>query len=169
MKCPACGQDNLPGADECQACQGSLMQEDVPQADSSASRSVLGEPLSRLHAPAPECVTLGTSVAAAVDRMRARTVGYVLVTDSSGRLAGIFTERDVLCKVAGQVHDLSQVTVDSLMTADPSTLTPSEPIQNALFLMAHNGFRHVPLVDEDRRPIAIATMRHILEYMEQFA
>ncbi|MBV8770820.1 MAG: CBS domain-containing protein [Deltaproteobacteria bacterium] len=47
--------------------------------------------------------------------------GAVLVV-SNGTLTGIFTERDVLMKVAGQAMDLEQTRVSQLMTVDPVTL-----------------------------------------------
>jgi CBS domain-containing protein len=75
----------------------------------------------------------------------------------------------LLCKVAGQITDLDSIPVKQLMTANPTALNPAEPIKHALFLMAHNNFRHVPLVDESGRPQAITTVRHMVEYIEQIS
>ena len=53
--------------------------------------------------------------------MREGNRGAVLVV-SNGTLVGIFTERDVLMKVAGQPTDLGHTAVSQVMTVDPVTL-----------------------------------------------
>jgi CBS domain-containing protein len=169
MRCPACGHDNLPGVDECVKCLGSLMQDDLPQPDTPVKQTIMLEPIAVLHSPVPECVPAGTTVAEAVARMKAKNVGYVLVTDAEGRLAGIFTERDLLLKVAGGLLDLSQTAVDHLMTTNVTALKPSEPIKHALFVMSHNSFRHVPILDDGGRPTGITTVRHIVEFIESIS
>jgi CBS domain-containing protein len=169
VKCPACGYDNLPGADECVKCLESLMQEDLPQPKTAAEHNLMVSPVSTLHSPSPETVTPDTPISEVVRHMRETNIGYVLVLARDGTLAGIFTERDLLCKVAGQITDLGSIPVSKLMTPNPTALRPNEPIKHALFLMAHNGFRHIPLVDEQGRPGAIATVRHMLDYIEQLS
>jgi CBS domain-containing protein len=80
-------------------------------------------------------------------RMVERDVGAVLVTDDSGRLSGILTERDVLRAVASGIRD--DTVVSDWMTRDPETMAPDEPTLHAAVLMIHGGFRHLPLVDGD--------------------
>jgi uncharacterized OB-fold protein len=45
MKCPACGYENLAGADACGNCGTSLTQEDVPQAGTKIERSLMEDPV----------------------------------------------------------------------------------------------------------------------------
>src|SRR5262249_16814484 len=90
---PACGTANLPGVDEWATCQGSLMQEDVPQPRTGVERTIMVDPIVTLHSPKPEVVTPETSLAAVVRHMRETNIGYVLVVDENGKLAGILTER----------------------------------------------------------------------------
>jgi CBS domain-containing protein len=94
---------------------------------------------------------------------RAR-VGCVMVVED-GHLIGIFTERDVLTRVAGEPIDLDRRTVGELMTLDPETLTLDDDIAYALNKMSIGGFRHVPLVDCDGRPTGLISMRHIVDYI----
>lgn len=147
------------------------MQDDVPQPEphTPVQHSIMLDPITTLHSPVPECVSVNASLAEVVEHMRQTNIGYVLVTDGDGKLAGIFTERDLLCKVAGQVTDLNAVPISKLMTPNPATLKATEPLKHALFLMAHNGFRHIPLVDEEGKPHAITTVRHTVEYIERIS
>lgn len=145
------------------------MQEDLPQPRTSVQRSIMQDPIAVLRSPAPETVAPESSLADTVRHMRETNIGYVLVVDRSGRLAGIFTERDLLLKVAGKSADLSPIPISQVMTPNPTALKATEPIKHALFLMAHNGFRHIPLVDDAGRPYGITTVRHVLEYIESVA
>jgi len=145
------------------------MQDDVPQPVTAIEHSIMLDPIATLAPPAPMCVAGDASLAEAVEQMRTAEVGYVLVTDEEGKLAGILTERDLLMKVVGQIIDLRSVKIAQVMNPSPTALHPTEPVKHALFLMAHNGFRHIPLVDEENRPQAITTVRHLVDYIAQIS
>ncbi len=109
-------------------------------------------------------VPLGTSVGEAARIMRVHRIGCVLVEDH-GKLVGIFTERDILTKLVGTGYDPARVQVDGVMTRNPETLSPEDPIAFALHLMSVGGFRHVPLVDADGRPVDILSIKDIVDYV----
>jgi CBS domain-containing protein len=81
------------------------------------------------------------------------------------RLAGIFTERDILMKVAGQPLDLIHTPVSASMTPDPFTLPADANVAFALSKMVLEGFRHIPLVDDEGYPTAVVSMRNLIEYL----
>ena len=161
--CPACGYANMAGADLCEECGQSLV---APGEIEEGESSILQQPLLRLSPRLPECVEPHTSLAETISRLKGRNVGCVLVTNHGGELVGIFTERDVLYRVAGLIENLEAVPVESLMTPGPTALRPSEPISRALHMMAVHGFRHVPLVDEDGCPVGFISLRDIIIFME---
>jgi CBS domain-containing protein len=110
------------------------------------------------------CVAPGASVREAIERMKEHSVGYVLV-QSGGRLAGIFTERDVLTKIVLQGYDIDEMQVKEVMTPDPEALSPDDKISYALNKMSVGGFRHIPLVDDDGRPVGAVSMRNVVDFM----
>ncbi len=118
-----------------------------------------------LSAHAPVEVDAQTSLAKAIRQMNSHNIGCVLVTDENDRLVGIFTERDVLMRVAGVVDDLTAATVGSYMTPDPVAVNADLPIAHALHLMSIYGFRHLPLVDGDRRPVGIISFRDVVRHL----
>ena len=61
-------------------------------------------------------------------------------------MAGIFTERDAMLKLAGK--PLEGVRVGDAMTGDPVILRPDDTVAVAIHKMAVGGFRHIPLVDD---------------------
>lgn len=91
--------------------------------------------------------TPADTVRAAVKRMAERRIGAVLVMDGD-RLAGIFTERDVMNKVVARELDPDVTPLDAVMTHNPVTVPPDTLAMDALNLMGHRGFRHLPVVDE---------------------
>ena len=106
-----------------------------------------------------------TSVAEAIGAMRTAKVGSALVTDPHGMLAGIFTERDVLNKLALGEIDARTTKLGAVMHVHPDALTPDDPIGYALRIMSHGGFRHVPLVDHDGRPVGVVSVRDIVDHI----
>ncbi len=103
----------------------------------------------------------------ALRMMRERRQGCVLVT-LDGKLSGIFTERDVLMKVVGTKIDLARTPLRACMTRDPVRLQADVIVAYALNKMVVEGFRHVPLTDQDGRPVGVVSMRDIIEYLSGF-
>ncbi len=120
-----------------------------------------------LEPKAPITIDASATLAKAVRRMKAHKIGCLLVTDDDDKLIGIFTERDILMRVAGLVDDLSTAIVSDYMTPDPIALTADLPIAQALHDMSLHGFRHVPLVDEAYRPDGIISFRDVIDYLKQ--
>jgi CBS domain-containing protein len=104
------------------------------------------------------------TVREAIRVMREHRIGCVLVVEEE-RLVGIITERDLLLKV--EDADLGRP-IQALMTPDPEVLTLDDPIVYALNKMSVGGFRHVPLVDDARRPVGIVSVKDIIDYIADF-
>ena len=99
----------------------------------------------------PVIVNDAASVAEACNQMRDRHAGAVLVvTPDTGRLVGIFTGRDAVCRVLALRRDPSTTCVAEVMTPNPVTMSPDQTAAEALGLMSAGGFRHVPLVRKER-------------------
>lgn len=99
-------------------------------------------------------VEIGTSLCDAIDLMKSKGVGSVIITDED-RLAGIFTERDLLNRVAGCRLELDQVKIEEVMTKDVKTAQSSDKIMDSMRRMSQGRFRHLPIVDEDGKVIGL--------------
>ncbi len=100
----------------------------------------------------------------AAEQMAERDVGAVVVLDY-GRLIGILSERDILRAVAGRVHS-SEARVREWMTADPKTATPQASPEEAARVMVENGFRHLPVVEDDQA-VGIVSIRDVMRWTVQ--
>jgi CBS domain-containing protein len=125
------------------------------------------DPISNAANHPPIIVDAATTVAEVLSRMRDAGRGAVLVVKDGG-LAGIFTERDVLLRVAGFAVDVEHATVAEHMTAHPHTLPADSSVAFALNKMVVEGFRHIPLVDEHGRPTGMVSMRDLIDYLTDF-
>jgi CBS domain-containing protein len=106
------------------------------------------------------CADAALSVRDAASRMAAERVGSLLIV-AHGRLAGIFTERDLLNRVVAPGLDPERTRLAEVMTRDPQTIAPDRPISHALHMMYEGGFRHMPVV-EDGKPLGMISIRDAL-------
>jgi CBS domain-containing protein len=86
------------------------------------------------------------TVQAACQQMRDRRAGSVLVCDDTGRLLGIFTGRDAVCRVLAAGRSADETRLAEVMTVNPASMSPEQSAIDAMRLMWDGGFRHVPLV-----------------------
>ena len=134
----------------------------------SDMQNVLAEEMVTALSPkAPITLDGDASLEKTIRHMNAHQIGCVLVTDDNDRLTGIFTEWDVLLRVAGLVDDLASAKLADYMTPNPVVMTPDLPIAHALHLMSVNGFRHLPLVDDDNRPEGVISFRDVVRYLKE--
>lgn len=145
-----------------------LYEESGEGAQRHLSEAVLRHPIRQLRWNPPLSVPLGSTVAFAIQGLIAGKVGCCLVTRLDGAVTGIVSERDILTKVVGRGIDPARVKVDEVMTPNPESLSPEDPIGFAMNRMAIGGFRHVPIVDARRKPVGILSVRTILRYLAEF-
>jgi CBS domain-containing protein len=168
MECPACGHEFLPGQDQCEDCKEDLTSLTVPEPKRGRLHEViLDDPLSQLNAPRPITLRCSDSAARAIEQMRKHRFGSVLVLDDRGRLAGIFTERDVLRRLSRLAQTPEKVPLKAVMTPAPISLGEDDSIAQALSCMAVGGHRHIPLVDDSGAPTGFVSIRGILRYLAQ--
>jgi len=141
---------------------------DPPPRTSRFDAGVLLEPLRSL--PMRRALTLrpSDSVTDAVRMMQAEHRGCVVVTEDGSDespLLGIFTERDVLLRIVDRGKNPATLPLAAVMTADPEVLPVRSKIAHALNKMSVGGFRHVPVVDEDHRPVFVVSVRDIVEFL----
>jgi signal-transduction protein with cAMP-binding, CBS, and nucleotidyltransferase domain len=152
--------------------QESIYDEDLRYAEEAVPEKAIdarlfAEPIRSLHRRAGHvAIPPGTTIGEAARVMKEYRVGCVLV-EHGGKLLGIFTERDILTKLVGTGYDPAKVQVDGVMTRDPETLTPDDPIAFALQRMSVGGFRHVPLVDLKGHPVGILSVKDIVDYLAE--
>ena len=108
------------------------------------SRSSVAQRVSVLQTDDYIAVSPHTPLAAAIEAMKNDEGGCVIVSDD-GRVAGIFTERDLLTKVVGENANLNSP-ISEWMQPAVETLTREATVGDAVRLMNERSFRNIPLV-----------------------
>jgi CBS domain-containing protein len=105
-----------------------------------------------------------TPLSQAIEAMKSDEGGCVIVSDD-GRVAGIFTERDLLTKVIGQEVDLNSP-ISQWMNRTVETLSPDATVGDAVKLMNEKGFRNIPLVKKGEL-IGLISVFDIITYLAE--
>ncbi len=104
-----------------------------------------------------------SSVEKAIRTMLDCRVGAVAVVDENRRVAGIFTERDVLRRIALSGRSLAETQVRDVMTTPVEMATLDTTPGQALATMVEFHYRHLPIVDDDGRLLGMLSIRDVLQ------
>lgn len=102
----------------------------------------------------------GQTVLAAAHQMNTHRVGALVVTRAEV-VVGIFTERDILCRVVAAQRDPATTTVGTVMTAPVACCTPATTGEECRAVMRSKRIRHLPVV-ADGRLVGIVSIGDVL-------
>ncbi len=91
-----------------------------------------------------------------------------VILENNDKISGIFSERDILNKIVGFRLDLKKESVLKYMTANPETLHMKDSIAFALNKMTAGGFRHVPIVDNNQKTVAVVCITDIINHLGEY-
>jgi CBS domain-containing protein len=141
-----------------------LTQLDRPVAHDRVERRLVEDPVELLQPKAPVTTKPTTTVRDAMQIMLNENIGALLVVDDAGKLLGIFSERDILTRVAGLGQSYADLSVSQFMTPNPETVSPGDTLAFALHKMDVGGYRHLPIVKEGR-PVGMISVRDMLRFI----
>lgn len=125
--------------------------------------AIAEEPVANIQHHPHASIHPDESVAVAVRKLAAEHVACLLVEDNE-RLVGVFTDREVLNKVALE-PDQQNRPVREFMTDDPVYVYAQDPAAAALCVMAVSGHRHVPVVDSEERVVGIVSPQRVTRFL----
>lgn len=117
-----------------------------------------------LHHRFPLYVKVGTRVSEAINFMKHHRVGCIMVVEEQ-KVVGVFTEHDLLVKMVGLNLNPEAIRVEDLMTRNPECIKPDDSVAFALNLMHIGRYRHLPIVDDEDRPLGILSVKDIVNHL----
>lgn len=108
-------------------------------------------------------VPIDATAEQAIKLMLDRHVGAVAVVDENHRVAGIFTERDVLRRLALGERNPRTTPVRDIMTTPVELATQATTASEALATMVDRHYRHLPIVEDDGQLLGILSIRNVLQ------
>lgn len=102
-------------------------------------------------------------LSSAVELMRRHRLSAMVVVNGAGRYRGILCERDVLEALAGRapLREMLDLEVERVMSLDPAVIGEDASVLDAARILIEGGFRHLPVVDTDRRLVGIVSERDL--------
>jgi CBS domain-containing protein len=91
-------------------------------------------------------------------------IGAVVVTTTDGRVAGIFSERDIVRHVAKSGAAALDKPVADLMTKAVITCTAEDSIDAVMTKMTRGRFRHVPVIGADARLVGLVSIGDVVKH-----
>ncbi|MEP3654145.1 MAG: CBS domain-containing protein [Litorimonas sp.] len=85
----------------------------------------------------------------AIALLNEKNIGAVLVTDETGKLAGILSERDIVRRSLMQETGFRDEPVTKSMTSKVLTVPSSASLDDVMEVMNNSKIRHVPVMDGD--------------------
>ena len=131
----------------------------VKALDSSTFR----KPIKSIRVKKPLTLSPDKTVADAIELMQKNRVGCVVITEHE-KMVGIFTERDVMMRVAGKKL-AEQRKLKEFMTSKVEGFQPEDSVAFVLNAMHVGGYRHVPVVDESGKPLAVISIKDIVGFL----
>ena len=105
-------------------------------------------------------------VSEAIDEMVNARVGAVGITSAVGdALIGLFTERDVVVRVAAKGLDPRSTPLGDVMTPRPDSLRVDDTLAYVAYEMHVRGFCHVPIEDESGHVRHLVSLRDVVAYL----
>lgn len=101
-----------------------------------------------------------TEAAELTSRLRA---DLVVVCNEAGHMVGVITKTDIVSQIGRCGAGGCAARVDTIMTREVLSSQPKESLQDVWTAMKARGRRHVPVVDEDGKPIGILHARDVLQ------
>jgi signal-transduction protein with cAMP-binding, CBS, and nucleotidyltransferase domain len=123
--------------------------------------------LAEIATPAIVLIDQSATVYETVDLMNTKSVSAVVVT-AAGKPSGIFTERDVLKRVATKEINVRQTPIKQVMTAPVITMPRSALVGDVLVEMSRRDIRNMPVSGDDGELTGIVSMPEILQYARAF-
>lgn len=108
-------------------------------------------------------VPSGATLAEAARILSSKRIGAVVVKGSTGALAGIFSERDLVHAIAENGAAALGQSVEDHMTSEPQTCAECDSVEVIMEVMTRGRFRHVPVLDENGRLCGMVSIGDVVK------
>ena len=115
----------------------------------------------------PVCCEPADAVPHVAQVMKQQDVGSVPVVESqsSRRLVGMVTDRDLVTKIVAEGRDVARATVREAMTANPVSCREDDDVKDAMAAMSARQVRRMPVVDGEGRVTGIIAQADVATRM----
>lgn len=128
------------------------------------SEAIFERPLSELKKRPCLVMDVSETIANAAREMVGMKIGSVIAT-RDGILVGFLTERNLVNRMVNKPFDPKETAIEDLMVRKVVTVPAHATVAYAIHQMSSGGYRHLPIVDPEHRPVGIVSVRDIVDYL----
>ena len=113
----------------------------------------------------PRCVTPRTTVQEAARLMKSEDVGAlpVISDDSSRKLIGIITDRDITIRVVAEGRNVERCVVEEVMSKSSlATAKTNDSIEDVMKVMGKEQVRRIPIVNENNEVVGVVSQADVV-------
>lgn len=139
--------------------------------------SLLDRKQAQHQGPVATVAPMSTALDAA-KLMNEKHIGAVPVVDPSGRVIGMFTERDIMTRVVAAERNPRDMMVQDVMSSPVIACGPDATLDELRHVMLTKRIRHIPVVEDERllgiisigdlNVAQVAVMTETISYLEQY-
>jgi arabinose-5-phosphate isomerase len=95
-------------------------------------------------------------------RHEGRRTGAIILIDSAGRLAGLFTDSDLARLFEARSDNAFDQPIAQVMTYSPVTISPKAKLAEAVEILRLRKISELPVVDADGRPVGMLDITDLI-------
>jgi len=130
-------------------------------------REVVAHRISAIQSHPFASVSPGITIDQAIAKLVEEQIACLLV-EEGGRLVGVFSDRDVLDKVALEFDHFKNHPVSEVMNRNPVYVYDISSAAAALTVMSVCGYRHVPVVNLEEQLVGIVSPQRVTHFLKQY-
>jgi len=109
-------------------------------------------------------ITPSTLVREAAQIMRDEDIGFIVVADNDA-LIGTLTDRDIVTRGVSQVNDLSDISVDEVMTVKVLTCNENNTIDEVASLMNEQQVQRMPVFNDQNKMVGVVSIGDMAQHL----
>ncbi|HEX6963556.1 MAG TPA: KpsF/GutQ family sugar-phosphate isomerase [Lacipirellula sp.] len=98
-----------------------------------------------------------------------RRSGAIMLLDTEGRLAGVFTDSDLARLVERRNDSALDAPISDVMTRTPTTVRSGERMTSAIEVLTERKFSELPVVDAQGRPLGMIDVTDVVGMLPEHA
>jgi len=101
----------------------------------------------------------------AVQKFAAYNIGCLVTVDGAGKITGVISERDYVCKIALLSRKSKDTAIKEISTKSANLITasPGETVSECMAKMLQRDIRHLPLLDDDGHVVGIVSIKDLVK------
>ena len=111
-----------------------------------------------------ETIIEDAPISSAIKTLAEKEIGSLIVVNNQNKVTGIFTERDIITRIALKAVDIKTAQISTVMTQNPEILKENTSIARALYMMSSGGYRHLIIQNKEGETVKVLSVKDFISF-----